>query len=117
VQGAAIKALARTGAANVPRILLHTWPAQPPEMRALILEQMLGREAWALALLQSVEHGQIAAVDLEAAHRNRLLKHASENVRSLAAKVFAATSNPDRQHVIESFRPALALRGEPLRGK
>jgi putative heme-binding domain-containing protein len=117
VQKAAVKALAWTARADIPQLLLQNWPAQPPEIRAVILDELLGRESWALELLAQIQRGQVAPVDLDAARQGRLLKHSSESVRNLAGNVFAATSNPDRQRVIESFRPALALTGDTGRGK
>jgi putative heme-binding domain-containing protein len=117
IQRVAVKALGRGGDARVPVLLLKDWPADPPELRTTIVDEMLAREPWALDLLGRIERGQLGATDIDAQHRDRLLKHRSENVRTLAARVLAAAANSDRQKVIDSFRPALALAGDAPRGK
>ncbi len=117
VQIAAVKALASTGELSLPELLVKNWPAHPPQIRSAILDELLGRQSWALALLDQIEHGKVAAVDVDAPHRGRLLKHQSEEVSTRAAKVLASVANPDRERAIESFRPALELTGEAGRGK
>ncbi|MDA1274709.1 MAG: HEAT repeat domain-containing protein [Verrucomicrobia bacterium] len=117
IQTAAVKALARTGEPIVPELFTARWAAHAPAIRSAILDALLGREVWTQDLLRLIEDGRIAAVDLDAARRARLLKHGSETVRARAERLLASTSNPDRRDAIESFRPALGLMGEPSRGK
>lgn len=117
IQRAAVKALGRGDDTRVPGLLLADWPADSPELRTTIVDEMAAREPWALDLLGRIERGQIGATDIDAQHRDRLLKHRSDMVRTLAAKVFAAAVNPDRQKVVDAFRPALTLAGDAPRGQ
>jgi putative membrane-bound dehydrogenase-like protein len=113
-QRAAISALAETGDASVPDLLLQNWPAVGPETRLAILETLLRREAWAYALLKNEA---VAAGDFDASRRNRLLKYDSARVRELASNRFSQPASPNRTKVIEEFKPALQLTGDPAHGK
>lgn len=117
VQKATVQTLARTGEPKLPDLLTSGWAAHAPEIRAAIVDVCLGREAWTLELLHQIERDRIAAVDLDASRRDRLLKHRLESVRALAGRVLATAANPDRRRAFEEFRPALALAGDAGRGK
>ena len=116
-QRAAITAIAETGDARVPELLLRDWSARGPESRAAILEALLRRESWAFEMLKQIEVGGVSVADLDAARRNRLLKHDSKRVRELAAKLFDQPTTSNRAKVIEQFRPALQLTGNAAHGK
>ncbi|HEY6227679.1 MAG TPA: c-type cytochrome, partial [Verrucomicrobiae bacterium] len=116
-QRTVISAVADTGEPNVPELLLRNWGNHGPESRAATLEALLRRESWAFDLLQRIENGAVSASDLDAARRNRLLKHDSKRVRELAAKIFNQTGNSNRAKVIEEYRPALQLTGNAAHGK
>jgi len=68
-------------------------------------------------LLAKISDKEIPALDVDARHRDRLLKSSNPKVSSLAETTFAAGSLPDRQKVIDGYRPALDLAGDPVRGK
>jgi len=117
MQIAAVRALAANGADGTSETLMKEWAAQGPETRSAILDALLAREKWTLDLLAQVVNQRIPALEIDARHRERMLKSRSENVRSLAASAFAAGSSSDRQKVIESYRPALGMPGDAARGK
>lgn len=117
VQKAAVQSLARTGELNLPDLLTSGWAGHAPEIRAAIVDALFGREGWTLELLRAIERGRIAAVDLDAQRRDRLIKHRSESIRSLAGRVLATAANPDRRRAFEEFRSTLALAGDVGRGK
>ncbi len=113
LQLAAVRVLASTGEATVPAILLHDLPSLTPQTRGAIIEALLTREPWALALLEHVKSNPATALD--ATQRARLAQHSSQKVRDLAATVLKAESS--RKEVLEQFRPALSLKGDAARGK
>jgi putative heme-binding domain-containing protein len=117
VQIVAVKALAANGSDRTAEVLLKEWTAQGPEARSSILDALLTREKWTMDFLVKVGQQQIPALDVDARHRDRMLKSSNEGIRSLAATLFASGSSTDRQKVIESYRSALALAGDPVRGK
>src|SRR5207245_1632814 len=63
-----------------------------------------------------LESRAIPAGDLDPARVQALLKHPDERLRQRAEKVLASTPRTDRKQVVEQFRPALALKGDPKNG-
>lgn len=116
VQHAAVAALARTGAAGVPDVLTRDWASHSPRLRTACLDVLLSREPWALALVRAAKAGTFDKNQIDAARRERLLNHRSQQVRSLARQVLGAPPNPQRRQVVESYRPALRLEGDAKRG-
>jgi putative heme-binding domain-containing protein len=117
LQRAGLHAISMTGNADVPKALLEGWLAHVPEIRGAVIDELLGRESWTLELLNRIEQGDVATLDIGVVQRDRLLKHRAQNVRALAKKVFALAANPDRQRVIDEYRPALALAADAQRGR
>lgn len=116
LQATAIASLAASGGATSAESLLRPWGGYGPNQRQLVLSNLLSREAWTLVLLKHLAAGDVLPADLDAAAQQRLLKHPSDAVRGQAAKLFAARTS-DRGKVVEAFRPALALKGEPGQGR
>jgi len=115
-QVAAVRALAGTGAASVPGLVLREWKGLGPGTRKVVVDALSGRAEWAMELLRSVESGRIEPQALDAATRARLSRHTNPGVREAALRVLGASTNPGRAGVVASFRPALALRGDSSRG-
>lgn len=113
LQRAAVTALAATADASVPTTLLAALTSLLPSSRAEALGALLSREPWAFALTEYAQSNNLVALD--AAQRNRLLKHSSKRIRDRAEIVFAGASS--RASVVEQFRPALKLAGDVTRGR
>jgi len=73
--------------------------------------------AWTAELLTAIEQGKVAAADIDASRRGRLVNSQHANLRQAAAKVLAFNVNADRQKVVESYASVLKLTGEHTRGK
>jgi putative membrane-bound dehydrogenase-like protein len=113
VSAALIRAAVRTSSDAVPPALLKNWASYAPSLRTEIADVLLPRESWALALAQSP-----AARDLDFSRRQRLLNHPSAKVKEAAKTTLAqATVNADRQKVIDTYQPALTLKGDPAHGQ
>jgi putative heme-binding domain-containing protein len=117
LQLAALRAAARcaTGSedSSLPSKLLEHWSTLSPALRGAVADTLLPRESWALALAQSP-----AARDLDFSRRQRLLNHPSARVKEAAKATLAqATVNADRQKVIDTYQPALTLKGDPAHGQ
>src|SRR5262249_7575918 len=102
---------------RVPEVLLAGWKGYVPGLRSRVLDVLLARQEWAPALLDAVERKQVLAAEVDAAHRQRLLQHKLVGIRERPAKAFAGAVDPDRQKVVEAYRPALALTGDTARGR
>ncbi|MSU49823.1 MAG: hypothetical protein EXS37_12190 [Opitutus sp.] len=116
-QAAAIRALTATGAPEVPALLARAWPALGPATRQAALAAWMSREPWTFDLVQRLERNEFPAAFLDPTQRTRLLKHEAKRIQLLAAKVFASTATAARGAVIERYRPALALNGDPAKGR
>jgi putative membrane-bound dehydrogenase-like protein len=98
----------------VPPMLLKGWKAYGPNLRARVLEVLLS--GWVNPLLDALERKDILPSEVAAVYRQRLLDHKFDLVRQRATKIFAATTDVDRQKLVESYRPALEMKGDVVRG-
>lgn len=113
---AVLDAMHRQAAADWPTHLLAGWPKRPPARRSEIIDLLVRREEWTLALLAALGEGVVSPAEVSASIRQRLLQHPSVEVRSRAQAVFAAARPADRAQVLARFQPALDLNGDPARG-
>jgi putative heme-binding domain-containing protein len=116
IQLAAVAALGSTGKREVTPVLLGGWDGYAPRIRSAVLETLARRSVWALDLLDRVATGDIQRNAFDAPSRSRLLHHGDKEVRAHASAVFESGMAPTREAVRETFRPALALSGDPHRG-
>ena len=114
-QAAAIRALGAVVTPAVPAAFAKAWPTMSPGTRKLALNAWLGREPWAFDLVARLERKELAASVVDPTVRARLLKHESKRISQLAGKIFDASSSA-RSQVVENYRPALALPGDPGKG-
>ena len=117
VQSAAVAVLARSNDKATPTVLIGAWGRATPTLRGRLLDTLLGRSAWHPELLAALEQKTIPAGQIDAARRQQLIGSSDAAVRTRAEKLFAGGSNPDRQKVIDEYKTALALKGDPARGK
>ena len=113
----AVHALANLGADDLPERFAKAWGELGPETRAVVLDEWLRRESWALDFLQRVESGKIPVNTIDTTRRSRLLQHHAPAIKRLAAKVFDASSSPSRASVVQNYQSALTLKGEPTKGR
>lgn len=117
VQAAVLETLARFKHAGVPALVLSAWSSQTPQLRATSVETLFTRAAWINELLDAVEKETIPRADLDPARVALLQKHGDATLRERAAKLFAGTSLPQRQKVVDAYQKALELRGDVDRGR
>jgi len=113
LQEAAVAVLVATGGEAVPGVLVRAWPSASPRLREVLLGAVLTREQWAVVFLGGLPDG--VPLLLDAAGRDRLLRHGSAEVRAMAEKRLAPA--PGRSEVLARFRAALELTGDQARGQ
>jgi putative heme-binding domain-containing protein len=116
LQTAAVAILGRTGRNDVPDLLARDWAAHSPRVRGAAIDVLLKRPAWAAQLLEKVQSNVIPRIDLDTAHRERLLHSDVESIRVKAQKVLADVIDTQRQQVIDRYQAALQLKGDPMHG-
>ena len=117
VQLAAIRTLGRFNDAVVGRELAARWTSLTPRLRASVLPVLVARPERAAELLTAVETGAIRKTDLTSTQIDFLMNHRDARIRQRAVKLLAGQVTTERQQIIDAFRPALALQGDPARGK
>ncbi|MFV2066808.1 MAG: PVC-type heme-binding CxxCH protein [Pirellulales bacterium] len=117
VQIAVVNALARLEPPELPALLLDGWAQHGPDIRPRIVNVLLSREAWALTLLRSIEARDVAANELGAVNRSRLILHDSAQVRRLASQLMRASSPAQLLSTIERFRDKLNAPVDLHRGR
>ena len=117
VQISAIRALAETGAAEIPALLAKSWPSLGPATRGAAITAWMSRESWAFDLGQRLSRSELPVSALDASLRARLLKHESSRVRRLAASLFATGPATARAKIVEGYSDALKLAGDATRGR
>jgi putative membrane-bound dehydrogenase-like protein len=117
VRLAAVRALAAHSRDEAAEVLLRSWASYPTALRREAGEALLRRPAWILAFLREVEAGRIRPTDLDPQRLRQLVNHSRLEVRERARKLLQASLPADRKPVVERYRAALTLKGDPLRGK
>ncbi|MCU0879458.1 MAG: c-type cytochrome [Pirellulaceae bacterium] len=118
IQSAALAALARIEPEQFAALALAGWPAHTPALRGQILDTLVSREPWAMALLTAIEDGKIPASQVDARRRQQFVASRSEAVRARAEKVLAARVTSDRQKLVEEYLASAAVhQADAARGK
>ncbi|MFN0054893.1 MAG: PVC-type heme-binding CxxCH protein [Planctomycetales bacterium] len=117
LQAAALAALGRSNAPEAADLLLAAWRGFTPARRTQALDALLSREGWTIKLLDALAAKDVAALELDASRRQRLVGHRSAAIRLRAAKLLETTGNAGRQQVVERYRAALEQPGVAARGE
>jgi putative heme-binding domain-containing protein len=116
IQMAAINALGRSRDTHVAEKLLEGWQAYSPAARSQVLDTLLSRNAWANALLDQIEHGAVAASEIDATRRQRLTASGSQAIRDRAEKLLASSVGT-RAKTVEEHQSVLSLPADSARGR
>jgi putative heme-binding domain-containing protein len=117
IQLAAISALARFNHPEVGAELVKHWPGLTPRLRSEAAAALLARPDRVTALFSALESGAIQRSVLTTSQIKFLRNHNDKAIRQTAAKVLAESNESTRQKVIETFTPALELKGDWAHGK
>jgi putative membrane-bound dehydrogenase-like protein len=117
VQLASVHTLARLGDRPAAQALISRWSRLGPLARASTLDALLARSDYTEALLNALETKTIAASEIDASHRERVIGEGPKAVRARVARVFEGLAIGPRQAVLTAFASARTARGDPERGK
>lgn len=114
LQQAAIAAITRFDRPQVPDLLLKDWPARSPAIRTAIIDALLKRDVWTVALLDSplVSDRQIR---FDATRRQALLQHENHSIRTKAQELFGQM-NAERQQVVSAYMQSVNEDGNATAG-
>jgi putative heme-binding domain-containing protein len=116
VQAAVIVQLSRQFDPRVPHLLLEPWKSYSPALRGQVLDTLFTRPLWTKMTLDAIKQKQVPAHEIDAIRRQRLLYHKDLEIRSASANIFAASSNPDRDNVVNLYILQMPDKAETARG-
>ena len=118
LQNAAVAAFARMGGDVPSRVLLENWQEHSPELRGRIVDVLIRDERSAMKLFDAVGAKQISPADVDLPRRQRLLNHKDKAVKERAGRLLAESAvAPNRQKVLDAWRPVLEMKGDARAGK
>jgi putative membrane-bound dehydrogenase-like protein len=115
-QLAALDALGRFDEPAVADDILRVWPSLAPRAADQAVTLLLKRPAHAERLVRAIKSGTLHQTDLSAGQVTQLLAYPDASVRGLAKQTLSAPTT-QRTAVVESFRSAVTLAGDRIRGK
>jgi putative heme-binding domain-containing protein len=114
---AVIEALARMGGPDIPRLLIGSWSGSFPRERSKIMDTLLQRKEWSMAMLKAIGQGQISAKAVDVSRRQILRTHADAGIKKMAEEFFPSHGGLTRARQLEKFRSALELKANPKNGR
>lgn len=117
IQLAAVRALGLHNQPAVAPLLLQGWGSFGPTVRREVSEALFARPDRVQALLQAIAQNKVVAGQLEPARLDQLRKYPDASVRQRAGQLLAGQVAPARQKVVDDYKTALALKGQPAQGK
>jgi len=116
LQMAAIACLASFNDIGVAPALLGPWKTYSPEARREAVAALLNQRQRVPALLQAIEDHRIELAAVDVAARSRLMDDPDPSIKGRARRLFQGALS-DRAKVVDSYRDALKLAGNDVRGK
>jgi putative membrane-bound dehydrogenase-like protein len=113
---AAARAVAQSGRTQEIRQVFQSFNQLPKPVRRQFVALSPRSRVAALELVRAVGEGAVPLLEVDPATRLALEKSADAEVKARAQKLFRSAASPDREAVIEKFRPALRLAGNRKRG-
>ncbi len=117
MQCTAVSRIAQLAPENLPRLLLQSWDQAGPEVRPRILDVLLRQRNWTITLLDAIASGTVAAREIGAVARNKLLLSGSSDIAARAARLFGTQSPKEIDAAIRHYRSQLRQTGSATRGR
>jgi putative membrane-bound dehydrogenase-like protein len=117
LQLAAVRALSLHDKPEVAGMLLGSWGSYSPSVRREVLEALFARPDRLAALLEALEQKKVLAGQIELSRQEQLRKLGDATLLGRAQAVLADQTAPERRKVLETYRPALDLKADLMRGK
>ncbi len=117
VRLAAVRALAAQPRPEVAGLLLKSWRAYTPPLRREATEALLRQPDRILALLKEIEAKRVRPGDIDVQRSRQLVNHRVAAIRDRARALLQDNLPADRKKVLQEYRAALQLKGDPQRGR
>ena len=117
VQLAALEILGKFDNPDIGPLVADAWPQLSPRLRGAAADVLFSRVVWLVAVLDSIDSGQIALSEFEPARLKLLEVRSEPEIKSRYQKLVSHLPVSARQDVVDTYRSALKLSGEAARGK
>jgi putative heme-binding domain-containing protein len=117
IQLAALATLSKFTDTGIGGQLIQRWNSFTPRLRAETVSVLLARPDRATLLVQAVQSGAIQPNALDSTQVKLLTTYRDPTVRALAVKVFGTKPVSTRQQVIDTYMPAINMKGDVAKGK
>ena len=116
VQLSAARALGELDDPELSRRAVQAWSTRPTLVRRALVTHLSQAANSAAVLIEELEAGRIAVVELDAASRKALVGHVDPATRARTSNLLASSLPKDRETVLEDYQTALMLSGDRERG-
>ena len=116
IQLAAVQRLGGVFDPRVPAQLIAPWKSLSPTLRSQVIDVLLARTEWTRMAIDALETKKILPAEIDTIRRQKLLDHRDPEIRKSAAKLFAASSHPDRAKLIDTYWITLPEKGDVATG-
>lgn len=117
IRVAAINALARHSDPKVGSTLAELLPGASPRERQAIVSTMLANVERTRLLLDAIEAGDVAPLEIDPARARQLMNHRDPEIKAKAQELLADATPADRQKVLARYQESLTMESDPLRGR
>lgn len=116
LQKAALSVLKRNRRGEAASTVIAHWNTMSPSVHQFAIELLISRDEWTKQLLTAMQSGSINRNQLPLANRQVLLRNANKEIQQQAQAVWS-NGNSNRREVIQKYRVALSLPGDPVKGQ
>jgi len=117
IQIASLDALAGYREPEIANWILDGWDQQTPAVRTKAQTVLLSRPEWTLTFLKAAAAEQVSVSQVDSIHRSVLLKHSSNEIRTLARQLFEESISSGRAAVIKVYQSAATGGGDSSAGQ
>jgi putative membrane-bound dehydrogenase-like protein len=117
IHAAVLAACAQYESAEVPKLVLAAWPKLSQNERSQVVDLLLRRGAWALALAEYLQKENVRITTLQPAQVSRLGNYPSPKVREIARKLGGQGMSADRQKVFKDYHDEALAGGDATQGR
>lgn len=117
VQAAAAEAVAEVGSADLADRILANWEAIATGPRRAVIAVLIRSAPLTGSLIAALEEDLVGLDELTPAERESLRSSGDPEVAQRAGALLASRTSASRAEVVAKFQPALALVGDPERGR
>ncbi len=116
IQLAALRAMTELNDPKSSRLTFARWRNFSRAMRRQLLGSASRSSAFATALLEGLENGQVHLTEVDPSTRRALEQSPNAALKERAQRLFRGAVSADREAVLKQFEPATALTGDRAKG-